>query len=225
MNYKQHEYQRKPDLGNHVLGLAYVISKHGNCLERITGVLYKNSKTESALTWSGLGNHLKEENKSFYTPEDNYVRKFIRETVKRDRVNALNRSFVSSSFTNIIENCEKYFGERLEIPVLFENGFRLIIKVKKFYEKKYELRFSDYRSINKEPFENYNIRKTCEFTNIKWITKFDKLNVLLSIDYNSFYPSEMAPKIQNGLKIEITEAIAKEDSNRPCELFNSGEWK
>ena len=39
-NYKQHDNQWKPYLIDDVLGLAYVISKHGNCVQKITNVSY-----------------------------------------------------------------------------------------------------------------------------------------------------------------------------------------
>ena len=92
--YKRNEKQWKRCLIDNVLGLAYVISKHGNCVQKITGVSYKNSLTEAAPAWSWLRNYLKEEDESFYTPKDEYVRNFIRETVKGVRVIALNCKFV-----------------------------------------------------------------------------------------------------------------------------------
>ena len=52
----KHENQWKPYLIDDVLGLTYVISKLGNCVQKITGVSYKNSLRKSALAWSCLGN-------------------------------------------------------------------------------------------------------------------------------------------------------------------------
>ena len=53
--YKKHEKLWKPYLMDDVLGLAYVVAKHGNSVQKITGVSYKNSLTESALAWFCLG--------------------------------------------------------------------------------------------------------------------------------------------------------------------------
>ena len=47
--YKKHENQWQPYLIDDALGLAYVISKHGNFFRKITGVSYKNSLTEASL--------------------------------------------------------------------------------------------------------------------------------------------------------------------------------
>ena len=68
---------------DHVLGLADDISKHGNSAQKITGVSFKNSMTESTLAWTCLGNYLKEEGKSFHTPKDNFVQNLFHETVER----------------------------------------------------------------------------------------------------------------------------------------------
>ena len=51
-NYKEHEKLWKSYLIDDVLCLAYVVSKHGNSIQKITGVSYKNSLTESCLRWA-----------------------------------------------------------------------------------------------------------------------------------------------------------------------------
>ena len=48
---KEHENLWKPYLIDDVLGLAYVISKHGDSIQNITGVSYKKSLTGSSLAW------------------------------------------------------------------------------------------------------------------------------------------------------------------------------
>ena len=75
-NYKDYEILWRPYLIGDVLGLAYVIAKHGNSIQIFTGVSYENSLTEAALGWSCLGRCLKEDNKVIYTPENEYVRNF-----------------------------------------------------------------------------------------------------------------------------------------------------
>ena len=52
--YKQNKSQWKPYLLDDVLGLAYVISKHSNCVQKGTGVSYKNPLTEATLARSCL---------------------------------------------------------------------------------------------------------------------------------------------------------------------------
>ena len=75
-NYKDYENLWRLYLIDDVVGLAYVIAKHGNGIQIITGVSYENSLTEAALGWSCLGRCLKEDNKVLYTPENEYFRNF-----------------------------------------------------------------------------------------------------------------------------------------------------
>ena len=80
-NYKDYENLWRASLMDDVLGLEYVIAKHGNSIQTITGVSYKNSLTEAALGWSCLGRSLKEDKNILYTPKNKYVRDFNKRTV------------------------------------------------------------------------------------------------------------------------------------------------
>ena len=71
--YKKHDSLWKPFLIDDVLGLAYVLSKHGTLIQKIPGVSYKNSLTESSLCWACLGRYLKEDNKTFYNQKKTNV--------------------------------------------------------------------------------------------------------------------------------------------------------
>ena len=61
--YKDYENLWRPYLIDDVVGLAYLIAKHGNSIQIITGVSYENSLSEAALGSSCLGRCLKEDNK------------------------------------------------------------------------------------------------------------------------------------------------------------------
>ena len=127
-NYKEHEKLWKPYLVDDVLGLTYVVSKHGNSIQKITFVSYKNSLTESSLGWACLGKYLKEDGKTFYTPRNKYVRNFIRKAVHGGRVLCLNRKFLSSSFDKVFKILEKHYGSNLETSDLSEKYFVYIKK-------------------------------------------------------------------------------------------------
>ena len=98
----------RPYLIDDVLTLAYVVVKHGNSIQKITGVSYKNSLTQDGLGWSCLGRYLKEDNKIFYTAENKYVRDFFRETVHGGRVLACNKKLISKSFKDVVNVLEKF---------------------------------------------------------------------------------------------------------------------
>ena len=113
------------------------------------------------------------------------------------RVVALNRKFVSTSFSQIVNILRKYFGKEHEISTLFEIYFRQIDKVKKYYSKKYEKKFDDYRKINKQHFENYIKKKLPSLPISKELNKFDKSDLLVSSDYSSLYPFSNGSYIVN----------------------------
>ena len=125
-NYKEHEKLWKPNLIDDVLGLAAVVAKHGNKFQKITGVSFKNSLTQSSLAWSTMGKYMKQSGKSFFTPKNKYVRDFILKTVHGGRVVSLNRKFVSTSFNQIVNILRKYLDKEHEISTLFEIYFRKI---------------------------------------------------------------------------------------------------
>ena len=80
-SYIEHENLWKPYLIDDVLGLAYIISQHGNSVRKITGVSNRNSLTVSSLAWNCLSRYLKVSKKTFFTPKNKIVRDFIRKTV------------------------------------------------------------------------------------------------------------------------------------------------
>ena len=54
-NYREKKHIWKPYLINDILGLAMLVARHGNKIQKTTGVSFKNSLTQSSLSWSTLG--------------------------------------------------------------------------------------------------------------------------------------------------------------------------
>ena len=127
---------------------------------------------------------MKQSEKTLYTAKYKYVRIFIHKSVHGGRVVALNPKFASTSFNQIANILKKNFGKELEISILFEIYFRQIDKVKKYYTKKYENKFDDYRKINKQHFENYIKKKLSSLPISGELNNINKLDLLCSSDYN-----------------------------------------
>ena len=226
-NYIEKERFWKPYLINDVLGLGMLVARHANKIQKITGVSFKTSLTQSSLSWSTLGKYMEVSGKSFYTPKNKYVRDFIRKTVHGGRVVALNRKFVSSSFNQIVDILEKYLGKDQEISTLFSIYYRQINKVREHYNNKYESRYVDYRRIDTKEQEKYVNKKLASLPISKELkNKIDKTDLLVSSDYTSLYLSAMScpkstwPKIETSISINLIQ-----DSNYLCDLFNNNEWK
>ena len=225
-NYIEKEHFWKPYLINDVLGLGMLVARHANKIQKITGVSFKTSLTQSSLSWSTLSKYIEASGKSFYTPKNKYVRDFIRKTVHGGRVVALNRIFVSSSFNQLVDILEKNLGKGQEISTLFSIYYRRMNKVREHYNNKYESRYVDYRRIDTKEQEKYVNKKLASLPISKKLNKIDKSDLLVSIDYTSLYPSAMSCPTSTWPKIETSIAINPiQDSNYLCDLFNNNEWE
>ena len=87
---------------------------------------------------------------------------------------------------------EKFYGKDSELSVLFQKYLTHINTVRNFYKEKCEARFNDYRRINTGIFVKNISSKMSSLPVSKELAKLDKTNLLVSIDYNSVYPSAMA---------------------------------
>ena len=222
-NYKDLEHIWKPYLKLDILGLASLIAKHGNDIQSITKVSFKNSLTESSLAWSTFGKYLGD--KTFYTPKNKYVRDFIHKTVHGGRVFALKRKYESDIFPEIVNILRKHLkSHTLPISDLFEEYYKRIDILTKQYTEQYDKHYADYRDINKADKEKYINNKLSKLEISKELNNLDKKDRLVSSDYVSLYPSAMVDSKSKFSKIETAKAILPESSDLLCELFNTGNW-
>ena len=75
----------RPFLVDEVLRISYVVAKHDNNFQKITGNSYKNSFTEDSLGWSSSCRCLKEDNKNLNKPKTKLVRDFRSKTIHEKR--------------------------------------------------------------------------------------------------------------------------------------------
>ena len=127
---------------------------------------------------------MKEDSRIFYTPKNEYVRNFIKQTVHGGRVLAGNKNIVPTSFTDVGKVSEEFYGKDLKVSVLFDKYSKHMNTIQNYYKEKYEARFGDYRRINKK-IENYIKRKVSRIPVWKQLAAIDKIDLLVSSDYNS----------------------------------------
>ena len=80
---------------------------------------------------------------------------------------------------------EKFYGNDLEVSVLFDKFFKHINTIKNYYKGKYEARFGDYRRINIKKLEENIDRKVARIPVSKQLAVIDKSDLLVSSGYNS----------------------------------------
>ena len=139
-----------PYVKNDVLCTAYSYARYYKCVEEITGFSMKD-----CLSLPGLGpkyfNSLRtEEDEPIYTYYDKYMRHFVRQAAYGGRVCAFNQYYKSKSCDDIL----KIISEELNVKGNVYDKIKAYKKYKnkhlKFFEKKHENQFSDYRDENVE---------------------------------------------------------------------------
>ena len=96
----------EPYLISDVLCLAYIYARHSMEMQKMTGFGIKDCLAEASLGWKCFGTYNKD--REFYNFNDNYVRDFIRKSIKCGRVAALNRYFESNQCEEILNTIKKH---------------------------------------------------------------------------------------------------------------------
>ena len=179
--------------------------------------------TEASLGFKCFGNYNK--NRKFYTFHDKYLRDFIRKSIKGGRVSALNRYFESNQCEKILNTIEKDLkindNEISNIVVEYLN----YIDIKRD-EFKLEIENGEkcYGKINKKELDKFLDKKLGELEISKELQNKNKDELLVSYDFNSFYPSAQIDLNSTWPKIETAYPFQKFMSDAVCRLFNSGKW-
>ena len=84
--YKDYEILWRPYLSDDIVGIVYVVAKHGKNFQKMTGVSYKISLKEASSGWSYLGKFLKEDKKILYALKNKKFRGCITSTIHGRRV-------------------------------------------------------------------------------------------------------------------------------------------
>ena len=162
-------------------------------MQKMSGFDIKDCLTEASLGWKCFGTYNK--NKEFYTFNDKYVRDFIRKSIKGGRVGAFNRYFESKQceeILNIIKNHLKINNN--EISNIVDEYLKFINIKCEEYKLKFENGEKDHRKINKKELDNFLEKQLGELTISKDLQKINKDDLLVSYDFNSFYPSAQIDK-------------------------------
>ena len=104
-NWEETENEWLPSLKNDVLSTAFSYARYSKRMEELTGFGMKNRLTLPSLANKFL-NSLREENEEpIYTYNDEFMRHFVRQSIKGGRCSALNqyyKSNISQEVFNII---------------------------------------------------------------------------------------------------------------------------
>ena len=178
---------------------------------------------EASLGWKCFGTYNKD--REFYTFNDEYVRSFIRKSIKGGRCGAFNRYFESNQCEEILNTIKKHLKiDCNEISNIIDEYLNYINSKRREYTLEFENGEKDYRKINKKELEKLLERKLGNLEISKDLQKINKDDLLVSYDFNSLYPSAQIDKNSTWPKIETAYLFKKYMNDAVCYLFNSGKW-
>ena len=213
----------KPYLISDVLCLAFIYARHSMEMQKMTGFGIKNCLTEASLGWKYFVTYNKDI--EFYTFNDKYVRDFIRKSIKGGGCGAFNRYFESNQCENILNIIKKHLKlNDNEISNIIDEYLKYITTKRDEYTLEFENGGKDHRKINKKELDKFLERKLGELNISKEIQKINKDDLLVSYDFNSFYPSAQIDINSTWPKIETAYPFKKYMNDAVCYLFNSGKW-
>ena len=191
-NLEEKKNEWLPYLKNDVMSTAFSYARYAKSMEELTRFGMKNSLTLPSLA-NKYFNSLRDENdEPIYTYDDEFMRHFVRQSLKGGRCSALNqyyKSKISDEVFNIISKEIDFNGNVCEI---LEKYFEYINKHRKVIQGEYDSQFNDYRD-NDEEGRNEHIKK--EINKLPRHKTLQRLNlnvdVMMDYDATSLYPSAM----------------------------------
>ena len=192
-------------------------------MQRKSGFGFKDCLTEASLGWKGFGTYNKD--REFHTVNDKYVRDFIRRSIKGGRVGAFNRYFESNHCEEILNTIEKHLKIKdNEISKIVDEYLKYINLKRDEFKLEFENCEKDYLEINKKELDKFLDVILGELEVSKELQKINKDDLLVSYDFNSFYPSAQIDINNSRPKLETAYPFIKYMSDAVCSLFNSGKW-
>ena len=164
----------------------------------------KNSVTLPSLANKYFNSLRDEDDEPIYTYNHEFMRHFVRQSIKGGRCTALNQWYKSIISYEVFSTISKELNNNGNIFEILDNCFENTNKQRKIREDEYDSQFSDYRD-NDEEERTEHVNK--EFNKIPIRKKLQKLNfndVMMDFDVTNLYTSAMLdeksmyPEIETG---------------------------
>ena len=190
-------------------------------MEELAGFGMKNSLTLPSLA-NKYFNSLRDENdEPIYTYNDEYMRHFVRKSIKGGRCASYNQYYISSVSEEVFKIISQELNDKGNICELLGKYIEYTNEQAEIIESEKDSQFKDYRD-NDEEEKTEHINK--ELSKLPIHKKLQKLNlndVMMDFDATFFYPSAMWDEDSVYPKIETGFAF-KPDMNDVCvEPFNN----
>ena len=222
-NWEEKENQWLPYLKNDVLSTAFSYARHSRRMEELTGFGMENCLTLPSLA-NKYFNSLREENdEPIYTYNDEFMRHFVRQSIKRGRCSALNqyyKSNISQEVFNIISK-ELNVNGNDNVCEIINKYFEYTNEQRKIIEDEYDSQFKDYRDNDEEERSEHIIKELNKLLIHKKLQKLNQNDVMMDYDATSLYPSAMWDENSVYPKTESGFAFKPHMNNVYVEAFNN----
>ena len=163
-------------------------------MEKITGFGMKNSLILPSLA-NNYFNSLRDENdEHISTYNDEFMRHFVRQSIKRGRCSALNRYYKSTISDQVFNIMSQELGVDGNICVILDKYFEYTNKHIKTLEDEYDSQYKDYRDIDQEERTKYNNNKLSKLPIHEHLQKLNPNDAMMDFDASYLYPSAMWDK-------------------------------
>ena len=190
-NYKDKTDEWLPYVKNDVLCTAFSYARYCKAMEDITGFSMKECLSFPGVGWKYFNSLRTEEDEPINTYNDQYMRWFIRQSMKGGRVSAFSQYYKSNHCDDIL----KIFNKELAVKGTVYDTIEAYMEHKnkhfKIFEKEYENQFNDYRDENEEEKQKYINEKLSSLRLHKLIKRKELVHLIWDFDAVSLYPSAM----------------------------------
>ena len=223
-NWEEKENEWLPYLKNDLLSTAFSYARYSKGMEELTEFGMKNSLTLPSLA-NKYFNSLREENdEPIYNYNDEYMRHFVRQSIKGGRCSAVNQYYKS----NISKEVFNIISKEINIDDVNDNVCEIIAKhfeytneKRKILKEEYDSNFKDYRDIDEEERTDHINKELNKLAIHKKLQKLNFNDVMMDFDATSLYPSAMWDEKSVYPKIETGFAFKPHMNNVYVEAFNN----
>ena len=193
-------------------------------MEEITGFSMKDCLSLPGLGWKYFNSLRTEEKEPKYTYNDKYMRWFVRQSIKGERVCAFNQYYKSKHFDDIKKIISKELCVKGNTYDIFEEYLKYKKKHYKSFEKEYEDQFDDYREEDEEGKQKFINEKLGNLRLHKLIQKIELTHLLWDFDALSLFPSAMWDEKTIYPRIETGYAHTEDLNDELVSKFNNGKF-
>ena len=156
--WEEKENQWLPYLKNDVLSTTFSYARYSKGMEELTGFEVQNCLTLPSLANKYFNSLWDESDEPIYTYNDEFMRHFVRQSIKGGRCSALNQYYKSNISQEVFTIISKELNVNGNDNVceIINKYFENTNEQRKIIEDEYNSKFKDYRDIDEEGRTEHN---------------------------------------------------------------------